>query len=127
MYLGVPIFKGRPRSKFLQPLADKVILKLASWKGYLLCFAWRVELVKSSIQSMLIHSMSVYVWHVSLLRHIKKAARNFIWTGNVVISKVVNVAWKNICNPYSEGGFGTRSLIALNEASNLKLCWDFLN
>jgi len=32
-YLGVPIFVGAPKSRFLQPLADKVKLKLASWKG----------------------------------------------------------------------------------------------
>jgi len=31
-YLGVPIFVGAPRSRFLQSLADKVKLKLASWK-----------------------------------------------------------------------------------------------
>ena len=32
-YLGVPIFVGAPRCRFLQPLVDKVKLKLASWKG----------------------------------------------------------------------------------------------
>ena len=34
-YLGVPIFVGAPKCRFLQPLADKVKLKLASWKGLL--------------------------------------------------------------------------------------------
>jgi len=29
-YLGVPIFVGAPKFRFLQPLADKVKLKLAS-------------------------------------------------------------------------------------------------
>ena len=32
-YLGVPIFVGAPKCRFLQPLTDKVKLKLASWKG----------------------------------------------------------------------------------------------
>jgi len=32
-YLGVPIFVGALRGHFLQPLADKVKLKFASWKG----------------------------------------------------------------------------------------------
>ena len=31
-YLGVSIFVGAPKYRFLQPLADKVKLKLASWK-----------------------------------------------------------------------------------------------
>jgi len=32
-YLGVPIFVGSLKARFLQPLADKVRSKLASWKG----------------------------------------------------------------------------------------------
>jgi hypothetical protein len=32
-----------------------------------------------------------------------------------------------VCTPYSKGGLGLRSLIKLNEASNLKLCWDLLH
>jgi len=32
-YLGVPIFVGSPKARFLQSLADKVRSKLASWKG----------------------------------------------------------------------------------------------
>lgn len=100
-YLGDPIFKGKPRAKFLQPIADKIILKLASCKGSLLSFAHRVKLVKSSIQSMLIHSMSIYDCHVSLLRAIERAAPNFLWSGEVSKSKTVKVAWKIISRPFS--------------------------
>ncbi|XP_058741658.1 uncharacterized protein LOC131614046 [Vicia villosa] len=32
MYLGLPIFKGKPKKVFLQPIVDKVLSKLASWK-----------------------------------------------------------------------------------------------
>jgi hypothetical protein len=46
-YLGVPIFKGKPKKCHLQPLADKVKLKLASWKASLLTLAGRVELLKA--------------------------------------------------------------------------------
>lgn len=35
IYLGVPIFKKKPRKSFLMPIADKVKAKLASWKGAL--------------------------------------------------------------------------------------------
>ncbi|RHN73363.1 putative ribonuclease H-like domain, ankyrin repeat-containing domain-containing protein [Medicago truncatula] len=40
--------------------------------------------------------------------------------------KIVTVAWKKICAPYEEGGLNLRSLVCLNEATNLKLCWDLL-
>lgn len=55
MYLGVPIFKSKPRSTHLQPIVDKVIAKLASWKGALLSFMGRVQLVKSVVTCMLLH------------------------------------------------------------------------
>ncbi|KAI5414543.1 hypothetical protein KIW84_040148 [Lathyrus oleraceus] len=39
LYLGVPLFKGKPNKLFLQFIAYKIINKLASWKGSLLYFA----------------------------------------------------------------------------------------
>ncbi|GAU31744.1 hypothetical protein TSUD_146310 [Trifolium subterraneum] len=69
----------------------------------------------------------VYTWPVSLLKTIETWSRNFIWSGDINKRKLVTVAWKYVCVPYSEGGLGLRSLISLNEDSNLKLCWDFLH
>jgi hypothetical protein len=44
-YLGVPIFKGKPKASYLQPIADKIKLKLSAWKASLLSIAGRVQLV----------------------------------------------------------------------------------
>jgi len=52
--------------------------------------------------------------------------KNFIWSGDASKRKLVTVAWKKICKPYEEGGMGLRNLISLNEAFNLKLCWDLM-
>ncbi|MCH88157.1 RNA-directed DNA polymerase (Reverse transcriptase), partial [Trifolium medium] len=43
IYLGVPIFKGKPKAIYFQPLVDKIKTKLASWKASLLSYAGRVE------------------------------------------------------------------------------------
>jgi len=40
---------------------------------------------------------------------------------------MLTVAWKKICASYEEGGLDLRSLITLNEATNLKFCWDLLH
>jgi hypothetical protein len=37
------------------------------------------------------------------------------------------MAWKKVSDPYGGGGLGLRSLIALNEAANLKLCWELMH
>jgi mannosylglycoprotein endo-beta-mannosidase len=82
-YLGVPIFKGKPKSCYLQPIADKIKLKLSAWKASLLSIAGRVQLVKSVIQSMLTYSISIYSWPSSLLKDLEKCIRNFIWSGDI--------------------------------------------
>jgi hypothetical protein len=74
----VPIFKGKPKVCHLQPVADKIKLKLSAWKASLLSIAGRVQLVKSVIQSMMIYSISVYSWPVSLIKEVEKNIRNFI-------------------------------------------------
>ncbi|MCH81156.1 ribonuclease H protein [Trifolium medium] len=105
-YLRVPIFKGKPKKCHLQPLADKVKLKLVSWKASLLTLAGRVQLVKSVIYSMLIHSITINAWPVSLIKDLERWSRNFIWSGNVNQRKLVTVAWYKVCLPFNEGGLG---------------------
>ncbi|GAU50480.1 hypothetical protein TSUD_409650 [Trifolium subterraneum] len=126
-YLGVPIFKGKPKATFFYPIADKIKNKLSAWKASLLSIAGRVQLVKSVIQSMTIYSISIYSWPSSILKSIEAWIRNFIWSGNIDQRKLVTVAWKKICAPFDEGGLGLRSLKVLNAAANLKLCWDLMH
>jgi len=77
-YLGVPIFVGSPKARFLQPLADKVKFKLASWKGKSLSMIGRVEIVNSIIYDSLSYKFQIYRWPSNLLKLIDKWVRNFI-------------------------------------------------
>jgi hypothetical protein len=124
VYLGIPIFKGKPKKCHLQPLADKVKSKLSAWKASFLSMAGRMQLIKSVIHGMLMHSISVYSWPSSLIKDIERWVRNFLWSGDVNQRKLVTVAWHKVCSPFDEGGLGIRSLSKINEAANLKLCWE---
>lgn len=126
-YLGVPIFKGKPKARYLQPIADRIKVKLSAWRASLLSIAGRVQLVRSVVQGMMIHSISIYSWPISLLKDLERCIKNFIWSGEINKRKLITVAWKKVCKPLNEGGLGIRSLITLNEATNLKLCWDLLH
>ncbi|CAJ2670958.1 unnamed protein product [Trifolium pratense] len=117
---------GKPKASYLQPIADKIKLKLSAWKASLLSIAGRVQLVRSVIQSMLTYSISLYSWPASLL-NIEKCVRNFIWSGDIDKRKLVTTSWKKICRPLSQGGLNLRSLSKLNKATNLKLCWNLFN
>lgn len=50
-YLAAPIFRGRPKVIYLQPIVDKIKGKLATWKASLLSMVGRIQLVKSVIQN----------------------------------------------------------------------------
>ena len=58
-YLGVPLFKGRPKKEYLLPISDSIKLKLTSWKGKSLFMVGRLTLIKISdlwiIYSFLFH------------------------------------------------------------------------
>ncbi|XP_019431829.1 PREDICTED: uncharacterized protein LOC109338932 [Lupinus angustifolius] len=123
-YLGVPIFYGKPRKVHLQAIADRILSKLANWKGASLSIMGRVEIVKSIIQSMLVYSFHVYKWPATLLKLLDNAIRNFIWSGSSTQQKICTVAWSKMCSPTSEGGLGLRSLRQMNRAALLKLAWD---
>lgn len=79
--------------------ADKILTKLVAWKGSLVSIMGRVELVKTVIQSMVMHSFQVYTWPISLLKHLDKSISNFIWPGNINVRKVVTVTWHKLINP----------------------------
>jgi len=56
----MPIFVSAPWGRFLQPLADKVKLQLASWKGKSLIMMGRVQLVNTVITGLLAYSFNLY-------------------------------------------------------------------
>jgi hypothetical protein len=67
-YLGCPIFIGKPKTVYFQSIADKIKVKLASWKGALLSIMGRVQLVKSIIHGMLVYSFHIYAWPRNFLK-----------------------------------------------------------
>jgi len=127
LYLGVPIFKGKPKTVYFQPVVDKIKSKLTSWKASLLSYVGRSQLLKSVILSMTIYSITIYAWPVSLIKQLERLMRNFLWSGNFENKKLVTISWKVVCSPIKEGGFGLRSLSKFNEASSLKLGWELMH
>ncbi|XP_058776775.1 uncharacterized protein LOC131651124 [Vicia villosa] len=83
IYLGVPIFVGKPKACYFMYIADNIRLKSAAWKAKTLSMAGRIQLVKSVILSMLVHCISIYNWPGSLIKMIETWIRNFVWSGNM--------------------------------------------
>ncbi|CAK8542751.1 unnamed protein product [Lathyrus sativus] len=51
-YLGISIFRGKPKAVYFQPLVDRVKAKLSNWKASLLSMAGRVQTIKSVIHEL---------------------------------------------------------------------------
>lgn len=127
IYLGVPIFIGKPKAKYFSSLADNIKPKLASWKAKMLSMAGRLMLVRSIVHSMMVHYISVYNLSANIISNIERWMRNFIWSGNMDKKKLVTLAWKKCCSMFSEGGLGIIYLKHYNTTSNLHICCKFLN
>ncbi|XP_058766974.1 uncharacterized protein LOC131640606 [Vicia villosa] len=126
-HLGVPIFIGRPKACYFLKIADSIRLKMAIWKARLLSMAGRTQLIKSVIFGMTVHSITIYNWPSSIVKKIEGWMRNFVWSGSTDKKKIITVSWKECCKHHNEGGLGIISLRAYNAATNLHLCWRFLN
>ncbi|XP_042519178.1 uncharacterized protein LOC122092948 [Macadamia integrifolia] len=122
-YLGVEIFKGRVRGSHLLPLLDKIKSKLVGWKGKLLSIAGRVEFVRSVISSIPIHNFAVYWWLDYSIKLVERWMRNFIWSGDMEVTKKIVVNWDNVYKPKQEGGLGIRRLRDVYFSCLAKLTW----
>ncbi|KAL8492486.1 hypothetical protein ACS0TY_023891 [Phlomoides rotata] len=126
-YLGVPIFHGAPRTCHLTAMADSIIAKFSKWKGHSLSLAGRKCMVNSITSISLVHSMMVYYWPRSLLKRIKTAMRNFLWTCDISKKNTsCSVSWARCSSPIDEEGQGIHSLHLANDSFVCKLAWDIL-
>jgi hypothetical protein len=66
--------------------------------------------VRSIIYGKLIYSFHVYLWPKNILKKLDSWFRNFVWSGDVSTRKIYNVALKQICVSYIEGGLDLRPL-----------------
>jgi len=126
IYLGCPIFQGKPKVAHFQMVSDKIKAKLATWKGSLLSIMGRVQLVKSIIHGMLVYSFHVYMWPKRLLRMLDTWLKNFIWSGDVMTRKVCTVSWNYLSRPWAEGGLDLKPTRLINYSLIFKLAWNLL-
>ncbi|XP_057780029.1 uncharacterized protein LOC130998633 [Salvia miltiorrhiza] len=122
-YLGDPLFVGRPKAIHLAAIKDRLISKFSRSKGSQLSIAGRICLVRSVIQSSLVHTMMLYKWPSSLIKELDRSCRNFIWMGNINKKPFCAVSWERVCAIKEEGGLRIRSFHMMNESFLMKLAW----
>ncbi|XP_060185616.1 uncharacterized protein LOC132615077 [Lycium barbarum] len=125
IYLGCTIFHSRKKKVYYAELIKKIKGRLHSWKGKLLSFGGKVVLIKSVLQAMPLHLLSVLAPPKCVLNEIHKIFARYFWINKEEGRNRHWVAWQNVCLPTQEGGLGFKSLFDISNALFAKLWWIF--
>ncbi|XP_026433075.1 uncharacterized protein LOC113330483 [Papaver somniferum] len=120
-YLGIQLKPGIVRHIHVRQVVEKIMNKLAGWKGKLLSFQARLVLIKSVISSYVIHSMAFYKWPCTVIKQVERAIRNFLWSGDAEKRKYFTFLYDDLCLSKREGGLGIKKLNDVNRAMLMKL------
>ncbi|OMO53937.1 reverse transcriptase [Corchorus capsularis] len=98
-YLGVPIIHTKVTRSTYSYVIDRVLKKLANWKGKVLSYAGRRTLIQSSLSSIPVYTMQTALLLVSVCEKLDQVSRNFLWGGDVENSHNHLVNWDRVCRP----------------------------
>lgn len=106
-------------------LMAKFDKRISDWRGRLLSFAGKITLLKSVLNVLPIHALSVIKPPKKLIQHLEKSMRAFLWNSKGQHRKRW-ISWSHICRSMAEGGLGIRSLTQVMTALHAKRCWSVI-
>jgi hypothetical protein len=110
-YLGLPLSTGRLCKVDLQPLYDKSMSRVASWRGRHIGLAGRSTLVKSVLTSQPVFLLTGLKASNESLEIIDKQRRKFLWAGGEALTGgKCKINWARTCLPTALGGLGILNL-----------------
>lgn len=122
IYLGVPIYYGRMKAIYFEPLIEKFRSALEGWKARLLSFGGRITLIKLVLATFPIYILASAVMPKLTIHQMEKLMAHFS-LGVQGDTRTHWVSWKSVCTPISEGGFGIRRVIDIMAGLHAKLLW----
>ena len=113
-YLGVPLHFDKLKREEVQPLVDKVLKKIGSWRGRLLSSAARVVLIKTCLASIPVYLLSSIKFPKWALQLINTHKTNCSWGDEDDKHKFHLVNWETVSMCKDFGGLGFPNLRDLN-------------
>ena len=100
-YLGIPIFKSKPKSSAWNPIVEKIKRKIMGWGIAWLNMAGKAVLIKVVLNNYLLYQCSLLLALVKIITQIGGLVRSFLWQGgdNGGDKKFALVNWKTIKLP----------------------------
>jgi hypothetical protein len=113
-YLGIPLHHNKLRREDLKSLVDKIIKRIAGWRGKLLTQVGRIILINTCLASIPIYLMSFFKfpkWAIDLLN---SHMANCFGDDCVGHRKMHFTNWHVICMKKQYGGLGIPEIRDLN-------------
>jgi len=98
----------------IQPVVDKLIKRIAGWKGKLLSIAGKLTLLKSCLASIPIYLLSVIKFLKWAIENINSHMTNFLWNDQEGKHKYHLSNFQSLAQRREYGGWGITDLSCLN-------------
>lgn len=105
-YLGIPISDKALGISAFKPVVEKMRKKLQPWKGKNLTSGGRLTLTNTSLSSLPIYMMGVYLLQEGIHQQMDTIRSQFFLRGDPSQFKYHMVKWENVCLPKDFGGLG---------------------
>ena len=122
-YLGLPIADKKDTISDMESLVGQVGHRLDPWQGRLMSSAARLTLTNSSLASLPIYTMSLFLMAEGTHAGFDKHMSRFFWEGVGEKIKYHWVNWPTVCQPKDQGGLGIINSRLLNIAVLTKWIW----
>jgi hypothetical protein len=103
-YLGVPLHYEKLRKEDIQTLIDKIIKRIAGWKGRLLSYGARLALLRACLASIPLYLMPVIKFSKLAIEAINSHMANFFWDDNEDKHRYHLSNWYSLTQRNEHGG-----------------------
>jgi hypothetical protein len=113
-YLGVPLHFEKLKREDVQPLVDKLIKRVAGWRGKLLAYSSRLTLIQSCLASIPVYLLSCIKFPKWTIKLLETQMAHYLWNNNEECHRYHLANWKHVAMEKDFGGLGVPSLRELN-------------
>jgi len=113
-YLGIPLHFDALTRDDIQPLVDKIMNKIAGWRGKLMSLAARVVLIKSCLSSIPVYLLSFIKFPKWVIKMLNTHMANFLWDDCENNHRYHLANWELVSMHKDFGGLGIPNLRDLN-------------
>lgn len=108
----------------LQPVFDKIVNRVAGWRGKNIGLVGRSTLVKYVLTAQPIYLLTALKVTKEALEQLDTKRRSFLWAGaGTITGGKCKINWKRTCLPTSQGGLGILNMEKFTRALRLRWLW----